>query len=796
MNLCFKGRCFLEQSLIRLEYNKVLEKIASYTVSPLGREKVLSLRPRKDLTAILKEQTQTTEGKELRRKEPGADFQGWFDLGAEIIKATRGIPLTPAELLLIGKTLATCRQIKTFFANRKGQYPLLEQLGTSLSDFTALERKISAVLSPSGEIMDQASPELADVRRKLANVKQQIKERLEKMLRAPAYIKYFQDLIVTMRNDRYVVPVKQECRYQVPGIIHDQSASGATLYVEPMDLIEPGNELRRLQAREAKEINRLLYVLTRAVAEKYTGLNQAMAILGELDFIIAKAIYSQTINAFAPEIIPEFFLDIRQGRHPLLDPKKAVPLSVKLGREHDTLIITGPNAGGKTVALKTIGLTVLMAQAGLHIPAEEGTKIGLFETILADIGDEQSIEQSLSTFSAHLLNLKEILNRANSGSLVLLDELGMGTDPVEGAALAQAILEKLQAKEAKTITTTHYGELKNYALTHKKAVNACVEFDPVTYKPTYRLLTGRPGLSLAFEVALKCGLAEETISRAKEFLTAEQIESLDLIKDMYKQRQETEKVLRQTQKKYRQAKALKKLYQDRLTKVTAQRDIILKSAREKAETITREAKRQAEEAVKELRAKLIAKNNREREMAIQEVRKKLQIKTVSDKHKETLNLTPQPVVAVGQEVYLPRLKQSGFVQNLTEDGMVQVQVGILKINVPPQELCYKEIKRRGVKFNASAGGTQVAALLAEKARHIETRLDLRGLSREEALYQLNQYLDNAVLAGLPRAELIHGKGTGILRQAIHEQLKNDFRVKAFRLGELTEGGAGVTIVEL
>jgi DNA mismatch repair protein MutS2 len=785
----------LERSLLRLEYDKVLEKIASFTVSQLGREKVLSLRPYMDLATILKEQAQTTEGKELRRKEPSAVLQNWFDLRAEIVKATRGVTLTPAELLLVGKTLATCRQIKTFFAKHKGQYPLLEQLGTSLGDFTALERKITAVLSPSGEVMDQASPELANIRRQLVNVKQQIKERLERMLRAPAYLKYFQDLIVTMRGERYVVPVKQENRYQVPGIIHDQSASGATLYIEPMELIEPGNEMRRLQAREAKEINRLLYILTQAVAERQAELNQAMTILGQLDFIMAKAIYSQTINAFAPEIIPEYYLDIKQGRHPLLDPKKAVPISVKLGQEYDTLIITGPNAGGKTVALKTIGLTIIMAQAGLHVPAEEGTKIGLFETVLADIGDEQSIEHSLSTFSAHLFNLKEILNRANSGSLVLLDELGMGTDPVEGAALAQAVLEKLQAKGAKTIATTHYGELKNFALTHKKAVNACVEFDPVTFKPTYRLLMGRPGLSLAFEVALKCGLAEKVVSRAKEFLTPEQIKTSDLLNVINKQQQKTEKVLHQTQKKYQQAKALKKLYQDRLAKVTAQRDTILKNAWEKAEEITREAKRQAEEAVKELRAKLITKNNKERERAIQEVRKKLQIKRVSAGRVGALNLTPLPVVAVGQEVYLPRLKQSGFVQNLAEDGMVQVQVGILKINVPPQELCCPENKRRGVKFNASAGSTQVAALLAEKARHIETKLDLRGLSREEALYQLNQYLDDAVLAGLPRAELIHGKGMGILRQAIHEQLKNDFRIKAFRLGELTEGGAGVTIVE-
>ena len=786
----------MERSLLRLEYNKVLEKIASFVASQLGREKVLSLRPYPDLATILKEQAQTTEGKELRRKEPGADFQSWFDLREEIVKATRGVTLTPAELLLIGKTLATCRQIKIFFVKRKGQYPLLEQQGTSLGDFTALERKITAVLSPSGEIMDQASPELAKIRRQLVNVKQQIKERLERMLRAPAYLKYFQDLIITVRDERYVVPVKQECRHQVPGIIHDQSASGATLYIEPMELIEPGNEMRRLQAREAKEINRLLYVLTQAVAERQAELNQAITILSQLDFIMAKAIYSQTINAFAPEIIPEYYLDIKQGRHPLLSSKKAVPISVKLGQEYDTLIITGPNAGGKTVALKTIGLTVLMAQAGLHVPAEEGTKIGLFETVLADIGDEQSIEQSLSTFSAHLFNLKEILNRSNSGSLVLLDELGMGTDPVEGAALAQAVLEKLQAKGAKTIATTHYGELKSFALTHKKAVNACVEFSSVTYKPTYRLLMGRPGQSLAFEVALKCGLAEEIVSRAKEFLTTEQIKASDLLNVINKQQQKTKKVLHQTQKKYQQAKALKKLYRDRLAKITAQRDTILKNAWEKAEAITREAKRQAEEAVKELRAKLLAKNNKERELAIQEIRKKLQIKAVSTGRAEALNLTSLPVVAVGQEVYLPRLKQSGFVQNLAEDGMVQVQVGILKINVPSQELCYPENKRRGVKFNAPAGGTQVAALLAEKARHIETRLDLRGLSREEALYQLNQYLDDAVLAGLPRAELIHGKGTGILRQATHEQLKNDFRIKAFRLGELTEGGAGVTIVEL
>jgi len=544
---------------------------------------------------------------------------------------------------------------------------------------------------------------------------------------------------------------------------------------------------------ERQEILRILTDLSAGVSQNAEVIEMSLDALGELDFIMAKARYSQRLEAWEPVMEGEAVMDIRQGRHPLLKGE-VVPVSLRLCDNFDTLVITGPNTGGKTVTLKTVGLLVLMAQSGLHIPADEGSRLGIFKQVFADIGDEQSIEQSLSTFSSHMTNIVDIVCKAGRDSLVLLDELGAGTDPTEGAALAQSVLEKLHASGAKTVATTHYSELKNFAYTRERVENASVEFDAVTLRPTYRLLIGKPGRSNAFEIATRLGLPGELVERAREFLTVEQVQVEELMHNLERAQQEAEAERQEALQLAIEARLLKEKCEKMEYDLAQKRESILSKAGEEARVLVKSARLEAETAVKELREKLSEEATRTRESAIQEARerlKKLQHKVNRSVPEKKVSGDAPKDLRPGEEVFLPKFNQKGYVLGRPgQGGEVQVQVGILKMNVPLKDL------RRVDKPKQGGGQSEVAGMLLGKAREISTELDLRGQYADEALLQVEKYLDDAYLAGLSRVTLIHGKGTGSLRMAIQKELNGHRRVKSFRLGEHGEGGFGVTVVDL
>lgn len=782
-----------ERALRRLEYDKILNKLAGFAGSPLGRERALELQPVTDISKILRWQSETTEGREMLRLEPTAEVGGWYDVRSQVKQASRGLVLEPGDLLAVGRTITANRRVKKFLLERQEKYPLLYEIGVELGQFGDLEQRITGAILPGGEISDHASSALAQIRRALTNAQSQIKNKLESIIRSPAYQKYLQDPIVTLRDNRYVVPVKLEYRSHMPGIIHDQSASGATLFIEPMAVVEANNEVRRLQVAEKQEIAKILGELSMGVAVRADELLATLEALGRLDFIMAKARYSQKLDAWEPQMADGAMLDIRRGRHPLLSGE-VVPTSIHLGSEFDTLVITGPNTGGKTVTLKTVGLLVLMAQSGLHIPADSGTEMGIFTQVFADIGDEQSIEQSLSTFSSHMKNIIEILKKAGPDSMVLLDELGAGTDPTEGAALAQSILEKLHGSGAKTVATTHYSELKNFAYSNPRVENASVEFDSVTLRPTYRLLIGKPGRSNAFEIASRLGLEPDLVQRAREYLSAEQVRAADLMNHLEKTQQQADRDREEAAALRRAAEEMLERYREKENSLTERKTAILVKAQEEARVLVRNARQEAEEAIRELRGKLSSEAARERESGIHEARQRLKEMQgkIYDKlpRKKTAGGAPPEKITPGEEVFLPQFNQKGFVVSAPEGGQVQVQVGIIKVNVPVSEL------RRTESSSVAGGATQVGNLVSSKARDISTKLDLRGLTFDEAWPEIEKYLDDAYLAGLPRVYLVHGKGTGALRSAVQRELKGHHRVKAFRLGETGEGGMGVTVVEL
>lgn len=785
-----------ERNFKRLEYDKVKEKLAEYAASEPGREMVRNLVPFKDPLEIKNALAEVTEGRELLRFEPTARLDGWNDVRESVRRSVRGIVIDAQELWLVLQTLAAVRYIKSFFNERKEKYPRLTEISIGLGDFKELEKAIAKAINPGGEISDQASDKLFSIRRKLITAQQRVKERLNAIIRSTSYQKYLQDPFVTIREGRYVVPVKQEYRSQVPGIVHDQSASGATLFIEPMSVVEANNEVRSLISEEKQEVDRILQELSSAVGSRGEELLYTLESLGMLDFIMAKARYSQKLDAWYPQITPEAQLNIRQGRHPLL-PGKAVPTSVHLGETFDMLVITGPNTGGKTVTLKTVGLLVLMAHSGLHIPADDGTIIGMFDEIFVDIGDEQSIEQSLSTFSSHMTNIVHILAKACDKSLVLLDELGAGTDPVEGSALARAILDQLRQQGARAVATTHYGELKNYAFANERVENASVEFNPETLQPTYKLLIGRPGRSNAFEIARRLGLEQSVVQKAREFLTKEQVQVSDLMQELEKARLETDKEKTEAQMIRMEAEEYREQYYSLAEKIQQKKDDIIFLAVQESKDIVKKARREADQMVEELRAALKEESTRDRELLISKARKqlkKIHAKLDEKEPDEAPAQDNEPIsnLKPGLEVFIPRYGQHGVILDVSEQGNnVHVQVGMMKMIIDR-----KELSRAGKKKNERKGSADVGKLVQRKAMDISARLDLRGMRVEDALTEVEKYLDDACVAGLPVVNLVHGKGTGALRSAVQQMLKNHRRVKFFRLGEQGEGGSGVTVVEL
>ncbi len=780
----------------KLDFYKICDGLASHCRLPRAKELAKVLKPFTNFELVKEALDQTSEGKELLRLNPLFSVGGAKEVRLYLERVLRGGTLGLEELLDIRDTLKVGRFMKRSLSESKTPYPLLQGIMDLVENPKGIEAEITRCITEDGKVADAASPTLAELRKNIQRLQHRIRETLEGTLRNPAYQKMLQDPIITQRSDRYVVPVKQEYRQAFSGIVHDQSASGATLYIEPMAVVNLGNELREIVLKEQREVQRILLLLSARVegeAECIADIHEALA---KVDFILAKARLSEEMEGGAPVLSSKQEIRLVQARHPLLTGK-VVPLTIELGNHFDTVVVTGPNTGGKTVALKTIGLLAAMAQSGLHIPAESDSKVGIFTQIFADIGDEQSVEQSLSTFSGHMKNIVEIVEKADHRSLILLDEVGAGTDPTEGAALAMAIIGELHERGARVVATTHYGALKNFAYNTPRVVNASVEFDSETLRPTYRLLIGIPGKSNAFYIAGRLGLPEKVLEQGRTFITEREMQVAGLIEnledtqreiDFEKRRAHDERVAieQESLELKRKAQMLEENYQEMIAK-----------AKDQAIEIVREARRDAEKLIDELKAAL--KEERKDQHAIEHAReglKKISKKVGTQESSTDLSGGARPEeIKLGQMVYMTKLRQKGQVLKLpNDDGEILVQAGIMKINVPLHEV--RIVQEGQVKATPTRKGGRRESIGMKKVETIRTEIDLRGMLVEEASYELDKYLDDAVLSGIGQVYVIHGKGTGALRQGIQDFLRGHHHVKAFRLGQHGEGDLGVTVVEL
>ncbi len=783
-----------------LEYEKIRDMLLDKVESSLGRELAEKLEPSIDLGTIVEWQKETSEASSILIQRGNVSLGGIHDLSYHVRRAEIGSFLYPGQLLEVSDTLRAARKLKTMFKESKdgeGKYPIVEGYVSQISTMKTIEDRINECIISDEEISDHASPVLKSIRRQMESKQTAIRNKLNSIISSSQTQKYLQEAIVTQRQDRYVVPVKQEHRGSVPGLIHDQSSSGATLFVEPMVIVELNNELRELKIKEQLEIERILRELTALVGEKSTEIRRNQEVLKKLDFIFAKGRLSVKMRAVEPELNDRGYLRIKNGRHPLLDEKNVVPTNIWNGDEFSTLIITGPNTGGKTVTLKTVGLFTLMAQSGLNVPGDYGTQLAIFNQVFADIGDEQSIEQSLSTFSSHMTNIVEILGQVEGNSLILLDELGAGTDPTEGAALAIAILDHLYGLGVRSIATTHYTELKQYALTTKGVQNASVEFDVETLSPTYKLLIGVPGKSNAFEISKRLGLREFIIDKAKESISNEDIAFEDLLSTIEKDKQKAEQERESAIRLKLAIQQQKEEYDRKSEKLEEQREKMLRDAREEARKILREAKEDADQIIKELRTLSQEVEEKEKNRRIEEARKGLREKLGQMDEGLGLgmplgvNTKPPKQLKPGDAVMILTLNQKGNVVTVPDvNGDLIVQVGIMKVNVNIENLRLdKEEKEKGKR-------TGTSKIMKSKAENIKSSIDLRGQLLEEALLDTDKYLDDAYLAGIQVVTIIHGKGTGVLKDGIKQLLRGHKHVKSSREGVHGEGGAGVTVVEL
>lgn len=786
-----------EKTLRILEYDKIIDMLCKSTVSDMGRSIAEALKPSRDQNEIKELLQETTEAMNLLLKK-GSIPIGGADIRIVLKKVKLGAVLDPGELLKVAGTLKTSRRLKSFIGEDRGEesFPIIEYYIETLSSHKNIEEKIESVIISEEEISDNASPQLSSIRRRIKEKTASMREKLNHMISSPAYQKYLQDPIITVRGDRYVIPVKQEFRGNIPGIVHDQSASGATLFIEPMPVVEMNNDIKKLKLDEENEEERILRELTALVDEKYDSIKTNMEIIATLDFIFAKAKLSLEHRCTEPKINSRGIVNIKKARHPLLPPDSVVPIDIYLGETFNTMVITGPNTGGKTVTLKTLGLLTLMAQSGLHIPAGDYSETAVFDEVFADIGDEQSIEQSLSTFSSHMTNIVSILEHLTPNSLVLLDELGAGTDPTEGAALAMSILELLHEKSIRTAATTHYSELKIYALTTEGICNASMEFDVATLRPTYRLSIGIPGKSNAFEISRKLGLSGQIIKRAKEFISQDDVKFEDLIKsledDKKKAEEERDAAVRL---KYELEKAKSDL-DNKIERIESQKEKIIREAHKEALEIVKSSKEEAEELICELRDAIRKENEEKSEMIgrsrlkIKEREDELESRIGESVFKRVSNAPPKEI-KIGMSVKIVNLDQKGNVLTLPdEEGNLMVQVGIMKVNANVNSL--KAIAEE--KEKPKGRGNIRAA--SKKAMEVSAQIDLRGQTLDEALMNVDKYLDDAYLGSLPQVTIIHGKGTGILRAGIMQMLKSHSHVKSYRSGGFGEGGIGATIVEI
>lgn len=787
-----------ERSLRVLEFHKIRAQLEQSCVSDMGRELARRLVPSSRIEDVRRMQQETEEAQSLLAYLGGTPMLPFTDVRTALHLAQIGSSLSPRALMDVGACLRASRAARDALVTEREDTPLMTAHASRLRAFRDIEQAIAGAILSEDEIADRASPELFSIRRKMRACNERVRERLNGMIHSPNFQKYLQESIITMRADRYVLPVRQEYRAMVPGIVHDQSSTGATVFVEPMAVVEIGNELKQLISAEKAEIDRILRALSAQIAPEADGMADNLAILAQLDFAFAKASLARQLNACAPKINGEGRIRIIRGRHPLIEAEKVVPLDIRLGDAFTTLIITGPNTGGKTVTLKTTGLFTLMAQAGLQVPADYGTELAVFDDVFADIGDEQSIEQSLSTFSGHMTNIVSIFGNVTPDSLVLFDELGAGTDPTEGAALAQAILATLLSMRTRTVATTHYSELKEYALTTEGVENASVEFDVATLRPTYRLSIGIPGKSNAFEISRRLGLPESVIGRARDLLSREQVRFEDVIANAeyhrqvaQKERQIAEEARAEMVKIRNQAEAERKQLED-------QRDKAIKKAKDEAKRIVENARRESEAMIAELRAMKKAGGAQEHE--IQRVKKRMeQAQEALADAKETGGEVPAEVKA-GDMVHIASMDVDATVISPPDaKGYVQLKVGMMKMRAQlsdlrtltrTQQMVRKEQKKLERKKSMRETRVDITA------RPVRQELDVRGLSLDEALDEVKKFLDDAMLSSLSEVSIIHGVGTGILRAGIQDCLRRHPCVSSFRLGRYGEGEAGVTIVSL
>lgn len=809
-----------QKVLTVLEYNKIIEMLAEYATSPLGREKAFKLQPSSDLEAIKSNQRNTADALSRLIKRDSVSFGNNKPLGRSLKSLDIEATLSSRELLDIAGFLDNLERVKRYgIGDDSAEYnqDSLTDLFAALTPHPQVSKEINRCIITEEDMADDASPGLKSIRRAMAAAGEKIHTELNSMVNGSLRT-YLQDAVITQRGGRYCIPVKAEYKSQVHGMIHDQSSTGSTIFIEPQAIVNLNNRIRELEIEEKQEIERILAELSAQVGEYTTDINVSQKAMTELDFIFAKAHLALHQNASEPIFNDEHIINIRKGRHPLLDPKKVVPIDVRLGEDFDLLVITGPNTGGKTVSLKTVGLLTLMGQAGLHIPAGDRSILSVFHKIYADIGDEQSIEQSLSTFSSHMKNIVAILKNADSDSLCLFDELGAGTDPTEGAALAIAILNHLHERGIRAMATTHYSELKIYALRTPHVENACQEFDVDTLSPTYRLLIGIPGKSNAFAISKRLGLRDDIIESAKQQISEEQESFEDVIVDLENSRRGLEADRAQVAEMKARIKELQDALQRKNEKIDNARDRIIKEAHAEAREILKEAKDVADETIRNFQRAGINANIRELEKDRGKIRErvkdadsKLSIKSDSESaSKGKKNLKPEDI-KTGDAVKVISMGMEGTVSTLPDaKGDLFVQCGIMRtktniknlVLLPSQSHSQDETSSKNPYAKLTAKGTKgsdnksgVSSIRMSKSLGVSSEINLLGKTVDEAIFELDKYLDDAYLAHLPSVRIVHGKGTGALRQAVMRHLKKTKYVKNFRQGEYGEGDAGVTICE-
>ena len=786
-----------EKSLSTLEYTKILKSLSECAKNDDAKTMAEELKPSSDFREVERALAETDAAVTMSLKFGSPEILRVEPVDGAIKRLDVGGALSAAELLNVARLLKCIRNLKRYTKEQTGA---LEEYFSELVSAKPIEDEINRAIVSEDEIADAASPALANVRRKMKNTGAKIKDSLDSMVRSGHYQKFLMDNIVTMRNNRYVVPVKAEHRSEVPGIVHDMSASGSTVFIEPSSVVNANNELHELEIKEKAEIEKVLYELSNKVAEISEQVKYNYETLILIDFIFAKAKLALDMKAVCPKLNTDGKIKIVKGRHPLIDKSKIVPIDVRLGDDFDVLVVTGPNTGGKTVVLKTIGLFCIMTQAGLHIPANDESEMPVFDDIFADIGDEQSIEQSLSTFSSHMKNIVHIVENAGPNSLVLFDELGAGTDPVEGAALATAIIESIRLIGAKIVATTHYSELKLYALSTDGIENASCEFDVETISPTYKLLIGVPGKSNAFAISKKLGLPDSIIERSKEKLSDENIKFEDVLGSIEENRVSAQKAREEQERMRREIEQLKDELQREREKIDKKKDKIYDNARAKAEKIIKQAQEDTERMLEEIKQLQKEKRNKEAVRAMEEVRKELKLKEKSNVRpknrrsggvKSNVNLN---TLKLGSNVLIIDLNDKGTVLSINKDNQTAViQVGIMKITAKISNLVVLEDEKgsKPESYVAPKRSTGINTAMSGK-----TEVDLRGMTIGEAELEVDKFLDESVLSGLSEVSLIHGKGTGALRAGIHEYLRHHPHVRKYRLGRFGEGDIGVTIVEL